>query len=69
MPKQEEINYGVDACAYCKMNIVDPKFGAELITKKGRVYKFDAIECMVNYDREMQKPVHQYLVNVISQPG
>ncbi len=69
MPKQEEIKYGLDACAFCKMSIVDPKFGAELVTKKGRVYKFDAIECMVNYDHQMQKPVSLYLVNVISKPG
>ena len=69
VPKQVDINYGVDSCAYCKMSIVDPKFGAELITEKGRVYKFDAIECMVHYDHEMQKPAAKYLVNVISRPG
>ncbi len=41
------INYGSDACHSCSMNIVQQKFGAELVTKKGKVYKYDAIECML----------------------
>lgn len=48
-PGPEAINFGKDQCDFCKMNIVDPKFGAELVTDKGRVYKFDAVECMVPY--------------------
>lgn len=42
------IDYGKDQCAYCRMTISDPNFGAELITEKGRVYKYDAVECMIN---------------------
>lgn len=38
-----------DNCDFCKMSIADGKFGAEAITQKGRVYKFDDIMCMVNY--------------------
>lgn len=38
-----------DNCDFCKMSIADGKFGAEVITQKGRVYKFDDIKCMVNY--------------------
>jgi copper chaperone NosL len=30
------------------MTISDPKFGAEIVTKKGKVHKFDAAECMMN---------------------
>jgi len=44
-----EINYGHDACEFCKMNIVDNQHAAELVSPKGRAYKFDAIECMMNY--------------------
>lgn len=43
----QEINYGQDACSSCKMNIVDQQHAAELVTKKGKVYKYDAIECMI----------------------
>ena len=48
----EAINFGKDACNYCKMNIVDTQHASELVTKKGKVYKFDAIECMVNHLQE-----------------
>ncbi|MFZ6051210.1 nitrous oxide reductase accessory protein NosL [Halocola ammonii] len=44
----EPIQFGKDQCHYCKMTISNPKYGAELITKKGRVYKYDAAECVVN---------------------
>lgn len=45
----EPIAYGTDSCHYCKMSIVDQKYGAEIVTTKGRYMKFDAIECMVNF--------------------
>jgi len=31
------------------MMITDPKFGSELVTDKGKVYKFDSIECLAEY--------------------
>jgi copper chaperone NosL len=46
------INYGDDGCQYCKMTIVDKLHAAEIVTKKGKVYKFDATECMVNFLKE-----------------
>lgn len=45
----KNINYGSDGCHFCKMTIVDKIHGAELVTEKGKVYKFDAAECMLNY--------------------
>lgn len=45
----EPIDFGKDACDHCKMVIMDPKFGAEIITEKGRIYKFDDVNCKVNY--------------------
>ncbi len=45
----EPINYGKEACHFCKMSIVDNRFGTELITTKGKVYKFDDLHCMVGY--------------------
>jgi copper chaperone NosL len=47
-PSPEAINYGKDMCADCKMTIMDAKFGAEIITKKGKVYKFDDAHCVRN---------------------
>lgn len=43
------IDYGSDMCQFCKMSIVDPRYGAELVTEKGRVIMFDAVECLVNF--------------------
>lgn len=45
----EPLNYGTDVCQFCKMTLVDNKFGAELVTKKGKVYKFDDINCFLNF--------------------
>lgn len=45
----KEIDYGNDGCHFCKMTIVDKIHGAQLVTDKGKVFKFDATECMVNY--------------------
>jgi len=44
----EPINYGIDSCHYCNMTIVDKQHAAQLVTSKGRAYKYDAIECMVH---------------------
>ena len=42
----EPIDYGNEQCTSCKMIISDTRFGAELVTRKGKIYKYDAIECM-----------------------
>lgn len=44
----EEIEYGTDACHFCDMTIVAPQHAAQIVTSKGRSYKYDAIECMVH---------------------
>lgn len=45
--EESPIVYGKDACHFCKMNIVDKQHAAEIVTKKGKPYKYDAIECMI----------------------
>jgi copper chaperone NosL len=50
--KPEPILFGTDVCSYCKMIITDPRFGAELVTAKGRIYKYDAAECMIAHIHE-----------------
>ena len=37
------IEYGEDQCDACKMRISDSRFGAELVTTKGKIYKYDAM--------------------------
>ena len=45
----EPIKSGVDHCHYCKMTISDVRFGAELITKKGKIFKFDEAGCLLRF--------------------
>lgn len=50
----EKINFGQEACHFCKMTIVDQQHASQYITKKGKQYKFDSIECMLQ-DLENKK--------------
>nr|WP_121274120.1 nitrous oxide reductase accessory protein NosL [Pedobacter schmidteae] len=47
----QPIRVGVDACHFCKMGIADQRFGAELITKKGKIYKFDDLHCLLEFKK------------------
>jgi copper chaperone NosL len=67
----EPIAYGTDACHSCKMTIMDRKFGAEVVTQKGKVFKFDDVNCMVNFLNEgslNDRDVKYKLVIDYSQP-
>ena len=48
-PKEQPIQYGHDECHYCKMMIMENQYGTELVTKKSKVYKFDSVECLVDF--------------------
>lgn len=58
-PEAAKLN--VDNCDYCKMTIADAKFVAELITAKGRIYKFDDLSCLQAYRKENTSPDGQRL--------
>ncbi|MBI1931293.1 MAG: nitrous oxide reductase accessory protein NosL [Ignavibacteriales bacterium] len=49
----EPISYGHDSCDKCRMQIMDPKYGTELVTSKGKIYKFDSVECLAFYAKNM----------------
>jgi len=69
----DPIRYGKDACAHCKMTIMDKRFSAELITAKGKVFKFDAAECMAGFLKENPTIAGDaksvFLVNDFTNPG
>lgn len=68
-PSSQPISYGHDECTHCKMSIVEAPFAAELVTKKGKVFKFDAIECMLAYLKEQSdKDFAMYLVHDYAAP-
>lgn len=45
----QPIKLGQDACSFCKMSIADNHFGVEIITKKGKVFKFDDTHCALGF--------------------
>jgi copper chaperone NosL len=60
----EAIIPGKDQCDFCKMTVSDNRFGAEVITKKGKVYKFDDAHCVLSFvqkdgfDRSQVKEIY-----------
>lgn len=66
----QPIDYGHDACTHCKMTIMDNRFAAEMITGKGKVYKFDDMACLLGYMAAEKKrdPEALYFVSDHKQP-
>lgn len=67
----QPINYGQDGCHYCDMTIVDRQHASQLVTSKGKAYKYDAIECMVHalQDEFKDTEIAHYLVADFHQSG
>jgi copper chaperone NosL len=57
------IRPGVDNCYYCKMTVSDARFGAELITEKGKIYKFDDMHCILSFIKS--NAVNRYDINAV----
>ena len=71
-PSPEPINYGMDKCVYCTMTVMDNRFGAEAVTDKGKVFKFDAMECLVIFTDshpESMDRIKFLLTNSFDKPG
>ncbi|MBL0343122.1 MAG: nitrous oxide reductase accessory protein NosL [Bacteroidetes bacterium] len=60
---KEPIKINKEKCDNCKMMISDPRFAGELVTEKGRVYKFDDVTCLKSF---MQSQKHEYHSILIS---
>lgn len=58
-----KIEYGKDACHYCKMTIVEETHAAQIVTTKAKPYKYDAIECLLNdFENRDEKDIALFLV-------
>ncbi|MFA3784004.1 nitrous oxide reductase accessory protein NosL [Melioribacteraceae bacterium 4301-Me] len=66
--KPEPVSYGSDSCSNCKMLITDPKFGSEIVTTKGKIFKFDSIECMAYFSTKLGDAAASFWVTDFSQP-
>lgn len=68
----EPISYGQDECVYCRMLITDNRYGAEIVSGKGKTYKFDSLECLVGFALEKNligDETHRFFVTNFSHPG
>lgn len=66
----DPIAFGSDNCAFCQMTIVDKTHAAQLVTRKGKQYKFDAIECLVqNLPEWGMEEIAHLLVADYGNPG
>ncbi|PRY03377.1 copper chaperone NosL [Pontibacter ummariensis] len=45
----QEIVYGQVNCAHCNMTVSDSRYGAELVSSKGKAFMFDSAECLAAY--------------------
>ena len=63
----EPIVYGKDACAHCKMTIIDKRFAAEIVNPKGKVFKFDDVSCLRAFTAEI--PGSMIFVNAYREKG
>ncbi|MBS1921348.1 MAG: nitrous oxide reductase accessory protein NosL [Bacteroidetes bacterium] len=45
----EPIVTGKDHCDFCGMTVSDDRYGAEVVTNKGKVFKFDDAHCILSF--------------------
>ena len=45
----QPIVYGKDDCSNCRMILADKHYGTQFISGKGRIFKFDDVNCMIEF--------------------
>lgn len=71
-PGPSPIRYGEDQCDYCRMTILDERYGSELVNSNGKVYRFDSIECLASHVGTAEfdgRHVHSLWVADFGKPG
>jgi copper chaperone NosL len=53
-PGPGAIHYDTHACDHCRMTIADPKFAAQLVTRTGKIYRFDDPACLASFVQSRQ---------------
>jgi copper chaperone NosL len=48
----DPVIFGSEFCNHCAMAIHDHRYGGLILTKKGKSYKFDSLECMLKFESE-----------------
>lgn len=45
------IVYGKEECAFCKMTIMDKRFGCQVMNTKGKAWSFDDLVCLAGFQK------------------
>lgn len=70
--KPVPIEYGKDLCSECEMVISDTRFGTELVTAKGKIFRFDSIECLlasVQLEKDLKSTGNGLWVTAFNNPS
>ena len=70
-PGPRTVRYGAELCEHCHMTVSDPRFGGQLVTRKGRVFVFDDAGCLATFVNNGTVPpedVHSVWVNDFLDP-
>ena len=70
-PAPGVFHYHSDACDHCRMTIADPKFAAQLVTRTGKIYRFDDPACLASFvasKRVEERDVHGIWLNDYAHP-
>lgn len=58
-PEPEKVIFGSEFCHQCAMGIHDHRYGGILLTKKGKSYKFDSLECLLRFEKNKLKKTEE----------
>ncbi len=64
-----QINFGSANCDFCKMTIMDNRFGVAIVTDKGRTYQFDDLNCRKRFVDENNPNIKEWYVVAFDKPG
>jgi copper chaperone NosL len=48
-PSPRPLQYGVAECDHCRMTLSDERYGGEIVTRTGKIYTFDSVECLAAF--------------------
>ena len=71
-PEPQPLRVGEMACTHCRMTVSDARYGAELVATTGKVYPFDAIECLTAHladEPAAAESAHSLWVAAFDAPG
>ena len=70
-PGPVAIQYDADECDRCRMTISDPAFAGQLVTRTGKVYRFDDPACLASFAKSGQvasADIHSIWINDHAHP-